>query len=363
MWDAIRDAVSTLARRADGDYGPDKIAERFPDASALPSPAGQPKPAKAKPTAKVTLAGLAEGWGKERQPRAKTLYEHMRVVKAFVKFVKHDDATAITPEDVVAWKDSLVATGRLAAKTINAKYLTPLGTILNWGKANRKIATNPAQGIRSSGKAPPRTRDRSFTTEEVNTILSAALRAHDNPGRNSAETLAARRWVPWICAYSGARVSEVTQLRGQDFQEIQGVWVFRISPDAGAVKADKPRMVPVHPDLIRQGLLEFVRERGPGPLFYPAGAGKSGAKDHPSKAPAKALCKWVRDIGVDDPKVQPNHGWRHLFMTLCRTYDVGEEARYFMVGHTKRDTGQHYGEASASGLYREILKLPAFNVA
>ncbi|MCL8385907.1 site-specific integrase [Xanthobacter aminoxidans] len=60
--------------------------------------------------------------------------------------------------------------------------------------------------------------------------------------------------------------------------------------------------------------------------------------------------------------MQPNHGWRHLFMMLCRAHGVGEEARHFIVGHTKRDTGQHYGEASVVALHREISKLPAFKV-
>lgn len=117
------------------------------------------------------------------------------------------------------------------------------------------------------------------------------------------------------------------------------------TPEAGSVKADKSRIVPVHSDLIRQGLLEFVKSRGYGPLFYKEDTGrpKNPAKDHPAKAPAKRLCKWVRDIGVKDPKVQPNHGWRHLFISLCREDDLSEEARYFIIGHTMRDIEQRYG--------------------
>lgn len=360
---AATDAAWRLKRAAQGDYSPDPKAQRFPAWSGT-SPTPKPETARKKQQPAASLKGLVEGWGRERLPRPKTLYEHQRVAKAFATFVGHDDAAAVTPENVVAWKDSLVASGKLASKTINAKYLTPLGTIFNWGLSNRRIPSNPAQGIRSAGRAAPLTRDRSFSPEEVTTILKAALHAHNNPGRTAAETLAARRWVPWICAYSGARVSEVTQLRAQDFRQEQGVWVFRISPEAGAVKTDKPRTVPLHPDLIRQGLLDFVSANGDGPLFYREARARRGgaAREHPSKTVAGRLAEWVRKIGVTDPKVQPNHGWRHLFMTLCRTHDVGEEARYFIVGHTKRDTGQHYGEASATGLYREISKLPAFEM-
>lgn len=359
---AATDAAWRLKRAAAGDYSPDPAAQRFP--AFVPVAVAPPPREVSRRPADISLTALVEAWGRERQPRAKTLYEHQRVVRAFEKHLGHDDAASVTPEDVVAWKDALVATGKLAPKTINAKYLTPLNTVLNWAKANRRIATNPAQGIRSAGKALPRARDRSFTAEEAAKILRAALDAFASPGRNAHETLAARRWVPWLCAYSGARVSEVTQLRGQDFQEVQGVWVFRISPEAGAVKTDKPRTVPLHPDLIRQGILAFVRERGEGPLFYQEARARRGGKAqaHPSKTVAGRLAGWVREIGVTDPNVQPNHGWRHLFMTLCRAHGVGEEARYFIVGHTKRDTGQHYGEASVVALHREISKLPAFKV-
>lgn len=360
---AATDAAWRLKRAANGDYSPDPAAQRFPAWTPAPAAPAPPAPTPRAHSAAGSLTGIAEAWGAERKPRAKTLEEHRRVVKAFVDFVGSDDAGAITPENVVAWKDKLVAEGRLAARTINGKYLTPLNTVLNWGKANRRIATNPAQGVRCIGKAPPRTRSRVFTDAEVKTILRAALTAPRTSGRHAPETLAARRWVPWLCAYSGARVAEVTQLRAQDFREEQGVWVIHISPEAGAVKSDKPRTVPVHPDLIRQGLLDFAKARGEGPLFYDEGRGRvRSAKSHPAKTVAGRLSEWVRNIGVTDPNIQPNHGWRHLFMTLCRTHGVQEEARYFMVGHTARDVGQRYGDASPAFLYRELAKIPAFAV-
>ncbi|WP_454915358.1 DUF6538 domain-containing protein [Xanthobacter sediminis] len=37
MRDAVRDAAGTLRRRAEGDYGPDTVAQRFPSVEALPA--------------------------------------------------------------------------------------------------------------------------------------------------------------------------------------------------------------------------------------------------------------------------------------------------------------------------------------
>lgn len=364
---AIAEAMGTLKRRADGDYGPDQIVERFPP--ELPQGEATPRPAipqvepvgaagppadKGRSDQGLSLASLVDGWAKERKPRAATVGVARRVVEVFSQQCGKENAKDITPDDVVAWKDALVAEGALSTKTINGKYLTPLNTVLNWASNNRKIPANPAKGVRSVGKAPPRTRKPEFTAEEARTILSASLHAHEERGRTAQELLDARRWVPWLCAYSGARVVEITQLRGVDFQEEEGVPVFVITPEAGNVKTDTARVVPIHPDLIRQGLLEFVKAKGGGPLFHRPG----------TKAPVVAgrLSEWVRKIGVKDPKVQPNHAWRHLFVTLCRRHEVTDEARYAITGHTKADTGQTYGSMPAGMLLRELSKVPAFAV-
>jgi hypothetical protein len=36
-------------------------------------------------------------------------------------------------------------------------------------------------------------------------------------GDGSVAAYVARRWIPWICAYTGARVNEITSLTGRDF--------------------------------------------------------------------------------------------------------------------------------------------------
>jgi integrase len=74
---------------------------------------------------------------------------------------------------------------------------------------------------------------------------------------------ACRRWVPWLCAYTGARVGELTQLRAGDVQARHGpagsIWVLHLTPDAGTIKTGRARAVPLHADLVRQGFPEFAR--------------------------------------------------------------------------------------------------------
>lgn len=85
----------------------------------------------------------------------------------------------------------------------------------------------------------------------------------------TAENAAARKWVPWLCAYTGARVNENTQLRASDVKAIDGIPCIHITPEAGTVKTVKERTVPLHPHLEEMGFLVWARcKRGKTPLFY-----------------------------------------------------------------------------------------------
>lgn len=358
-------AAERLKRQAEGDYAPDPAAQRFPE-WAPSQPVLSPVNTRTTPSATsgaTSFQALLDGWAAAKNPRQQTVDSYTAAIREFEAFLGHDDAAKVVPRDVINWIEHLEAQGKLSASTINNKRLAALNTVLNWSVRKLRLPTNAAQGARSEGKAPPRTRQRAFTSTEAKTLLRAALGAPKHPGKTSIEMIAAQRWVPWICAYTGARVAEITQLRGKDFQEQEGIWLLQITPDAGAVKNNNSRIVPIHPHLIELGLKEYVEERGAKPLFYSeARLKKADGKTHPSKTVAGRLTQWVRSVGIDDPDVQPNHAWRHLFMTLCRDHDVKDEAHYHIVGHAKRDQGQAYGHYSPTYLLRELSKIPAFIV-
>jgi integrase len=47
---------------------------------------------------------------------------------------------------------------------------------------------------------------------------------------------------PWICAYTGARVNEITQLRANDVVNVDGIDCIRITSEAGTVKTLRERV-------------------------------------------------------------------------------------------------------------------------
>ncbi len=203
----------------------------------------------------------------------------------------------------------------------------------------RKIASNPAAGIKVDGPKRLRKRDPSFTATEATAILSASLLP---PSASlSAYHAFARRWVPWLCAYSGARVGEMTQLTKADIQAVDGIPCARIP--AEATKTRRARTIPLHPHLLAQGFLEAVAKRPSGPLFFDP----TSTKDHRKGAQSRSedMAEWVRKIGVTDPNVQPNHGWRHTFKRIAREPEVAmnPEVRDYLQGHVPRTEGEKYG--------------------
>ena len=151
-------------------------------------------------------------------------------------------------------------------------------------------------------------RKRGYSDEEARKVLKAALAQPD----------ALRRWVPFLCAYTGARVSEVCQLRAEDIIQIEDIWCVRFVPEAGSLKnASSERAVPLHPALIDQGILKLAQKVGSGPLFARASPDRFGSQGGNG---AKIIARWVRSLGLEDPRISPNHSWRHRLRTLGRKH-------------------------------------------
>jgi integrase len=230
---------------------------------------------------------------------------------------------------------------------------------LNYAVQQSELPSNVARGVSVRVKKKKKQRENGFTEEEALAILRATM---DPPPRAlSAENAAARRWVPWICAYTGARVNEVTQLVPSDFKSKKGSPYVRI--DAEASKTGNYREVPLHDHLVEQTLLSYVASRGKRPLFYDperSRGGRDGGK-HFRKA-GERLAKWIRSekVGVTDRKVAPNHGWRHRFSSLARHVDMHVDVQNIIQGHVGERTASDYGDAWIETAYREIMKIPRY---
>ncbi|WP_244491470.1 tyrosine-type recombinase/integrase [Bosea sp. Root381] len=360
-----RDVALVLERRAEGDYAPDPGAAKFPAWQAPSTTASAPQKAEHAAKAgggKTSLTGIPADWWKEAQATGRKLstYEsYSHTIDSFVAFLGHNDATGVTPEDVVGFKDHRLAsvsprTGKpISPKTVKDSDLAALKTLFGWAVTNKRLPVNPAEGITIKLGKRRRTRPPGFTEEEAKALLKAAD-AHQQ-GKERPKTFAAKRWVPWLCAYTGSRVGEMVQLRKQDVRKEGDLWVIHITPEAGTVKTDEARDVVMHEHLVAKGFPAFVQSSTDEYLFITPKPG--GTIRGPWRSRKNDLIEAARET-VKDPRVAPNHGWRHRFKTVGMEVGIDHRVLDAIQGQRARTVAETYGEVTLKTLALAIAKFP-----
>jgi integrase len=316
--------------------------------NAAPAPVPAPMPAKILPStalaaaAPVPLRQVFKSYAKEAKLSHGTVKRWSPVIERLIARLGHDDAAAITPADLVAWKDDLLEEG-MSNITVRDVYIAATKATLQFAVDQRQLPANPAKDVRVRVPKKVKEREKGFDGKEAATILAATLRPFSH--LISKEMKAARRWVPWICAYTGARVNEITPVTGASFAKRDGIWVIRIR--GADAKTRSYREVPLHGHLIEMGLLAYAKSCGAKPLFYDPGRSRGGKDSNPHhKKVAERLAEWVRSLGIDGD-VAPNHGWRHRFSSVSRLVGMTEEVRNIIQGHAAARTAGDYGESES----------------
>ena len=328
-------------------------AEEELDFSTVTSPPRLVSQAPAKKA--IALVALFKSYATEAQLAASTVKRWKGVINRFGDDLGHDNAAEILRADVVAWKDSLLAEG-MSNITVRDVYLAAVKATLQFGVDQGILAENPTAGVKVRVKSALKERDKGFEMTEATTILAATLRPPS--GKISIEMAAARRWVPWVCAYSGARVNEITPLTGRDVIIRDGIPMMRVRAETN--KTRKSRMVPLHSHLIEQGFLTYAKSRGARPLFYDPARSRGGTDANPHfKKVGERIAEWVRSLGID-PRVAPNHGWRHRFTSVARYVAMPDSVRNVIQGHAAASVADGYGDTWPQVSQREIEKLPRY---
>ncbi|MEW9838080.1 hypothetical protein [Mesorhizobium marinum] len=297
-----------------------------------------------------------QGKGREARKRWTPVFNDL------VAFVKHKDAARLTKKDLVEWRDKKLET--LAAKTVADVHLASVRAVLTWAVENDRLPSNPADGVKVKKSKSVRTREKGFRDDEAIVVLKACRNylpaVTANPSnRESAKITAAKRWAPIVCAFTGARITEITQLRKQDVRQVGDDYVLRITPDAGSVKTADYRDVPIHDQLIDLGFIEFVRESVDGPLFH---NGKSDDALKSARTSSGRVSNWLQGLGVIPEGVQPNHGWRHRFKTVGEELGVSSRVLDAIQGHAGKTAGDDYGDITIVAKRNAINRFPRYEI-
>ncbi len=281
---------SQIEAARDGRLDEEDVTEQ-PSPKTEPESASQVRPVDPAPVHKqVSFETIINGYLLERKPAPSTIKRWRPVFAHFRRWVGHDDAAKVMPDEVARWKEELLRSG-ISGRSVREGYLAALKVVFGWAVENRKVLVNPVTGISVRFAKTARMRERGFTAIEAKTILLAALAG--NNGNISEAHRRARRWVPYLCAYTGARVGEIAQLRARDFIHRDGVWAICITPEAGTTKSGSARLVPLHPHLIEQGVVEMAGVHGDGPIFFNRSMDRGGDPAHPHHKKVGLLPVWL----------------------------------------------------------------------
>lgn len=364
---ALIEATDINVARAAGDY-------RTPLA-AFPGWPDRTPALTNSPSSGLRLSELVDRFLAAEHPRIKqiTKERYRPALLAFVAFTKNPLASAITEEDVRAFKGHRLSDGERTAATYYRADLPAIKSLFKWAtdkehNARPLLSVNPARDVRvltdsQLGRAATSRTD--FYPDEIRAILRGALSVQPREGERDPLLVSAKRWCPWIAAYTGARIASITGLRNEDIrEEEEGVWFFTFPPEKGCPRS---REVPIHEHLIGQGFLAFVKSCPKGPLFYNVSRKvRAAASSSPAQIRAHKIAEWIRkEIGVDRAEVSPNHGWRHTWKTRAMEAGILENVSDAITGHSLRAKGAArsvYEHPSRKMLAEAMRKFPRYEI-
>jgi integrase len=225
--DLLFGAFCVLEKRANGDFTPDETPKQFPvfDDGAAKRAEG------------LSCWALFEAWVIAAKRADSTVRRWRGVFLGMEAKFPRTSAGALTARDAKAWIDSLITEERTAFTVANV-WLTVSKSVFGWGVEQELIPANPFAGIKITKQKKIRERPgKTFTNTEAAIILEASEKITDlkTPmGR-------AKRWVPLLCAYTGARAGEMTQLRSEDIQTRGECYFVHLTPKAGTIKGGNTR--------------------------------------------------------------------------------------------------------------------------
>ena len=105
---------------------------------------------------------------------------------------------------------------------------------------------------------------RPFLPEELTSIFSHEIFSEKNiktkQNEYSGQIPYFKFWLPILGLYTGARENEIAQLRLEDFGFHGEIPYFKVTPseETSTKNISSIRPVPIHPDLIKIGLMEYI---------------------------------------------------------------------------------------------------------
>jgi integrase len=256
-------------------------------------------------------------------------------------------------------------TDTLGATTIY-KHIARLSGFMGWAVREEYILKNPTEGqvpAKKDRMAKDSEEPSAFDTDDLRRMVDGWLEEHK---AGKLKDHPERLWVPLISLYGGQRLNEVCQLHIQDIKQDKatGVWFFDVEEteddDKKLKTAASRRRVPIHPELIDLGFLEYfqrMKEGGHPRLFMNLNKTSRGYHRKFSywflggqRCPA-----FLRLYVTQDPK-KNFHSFRHSLTTALKGQLVSGTVINEIIGHAHGNLAHdRYGDQLPMAVLQEHL--------
>lgn len=263
---------------------------------------------------------------------------------------------------------------RLAGKTLG-NYFNNVVAVFNFAVEKRLLVENPARDryLRETfERGAERKKKAQFTIGELNRLFRAPLYTGCRDDENGYATAGeskprrARFWLPLVGLFHGFRSNEAAQLYTEDVAEIDGIPVFKIRATLdGSDASDKrlksrqsERNVPIHPELLRIGFLDYIAERrsdATNPRLFPDNP--RGANGYYSSPFGKWFGRFVEKTLGETCKAT-FHSFRHHFRDAMREAELSTDYVEALGGwgDDKRSAERLYGKGPSLKRLREQIE-------
>jgi integrase len=353
-------ALQAIERRQKGEI---VDTPKLPEINGQPVPSGE------------TLRAAYEGWKKSRNRPENTLREFSYAVDRFTQLHGDMPVGKINRKHVREFREALQAipvrrSGQLRdaslpalrdwsnahpeAKTVSPatvnKVLGGIQAVVVWARNNGIIPdevpwADPFAKMRLEEE--PSSRE-PWQLGELRTLFASPV--FTEGARPAAGAGEAAYWLPLLAMLTGARLSELAGLTVADVTTDQATSIatIKITDDLELGRRLKTpgsrRVVPIHPELVRIGFIEFVghvRDGGESearlfPLLQPGSKGGLG------EAWSKWFGRYIRGLGIIS-RATVFHSFRHAFKDALRAAGVSEDINDALTGHAGGGVGRSYG--------------------
>ncbi|NYS26503.1 site-specific integrase [Rhodobacteraceae bacterium 2376] len=243
----------------------------------------------------------------------------------------------------------------IADRTVN-RYLSSLSAFMSWAVDNGYLDRNPVEklALRNESMTPAFP----FDTEQLVALFNspwftgcksaAEWRNVAKPG--PVQIRDHRYWVPLIMLFSGARTGEIGQLAVSDVRQAHGHWIMYITTEGDktgegkSVKtAGSMRVVPIHPELIRLGFIQYHEQRvkDGGVALFPGA--KRNARGQMMADVSREFGRYLTRIGIKSGRGLSLYSFRHGAADALRRAVFLDQQFGFILGHAEPTMTGRYG--------------------